>query len=284
MDLVTDAWACAGEAADRAGVSVTELSGIAQLRDVEALLQRVWRASHPAEIAAASLLRMYAYSGNYVVGAYRAGHLIGASTGFFGRAHGRAHLHSFVAGVEPGGLGKGVGFALKQHQRAWTLERGVAEVHWTYDPLVLRNAYFNLQKLGVSVTDYLPEFYGPMLDGINLGDLSDRLYVVWRLDVPRVVAAAHGSPREVDPGGAVALVSQDAGGAPVVSTVEEAGPLQVAVPDDVEALRERDPVTALRWRYAVRDALAGRLAAGWRVDGITRDGRYLLVRGPEPCD
>ncbi|GAA0741181.1 GNAT family N-acetyltransferase [Dactylosporangium roseum] len=277
MDLVQDAWACADEAAGRVDVCVAELSRPADLEDASVLLQRVWRAGHPAEVAAASLLRTYAHSGNYVAGAYRDGHLIGVAAGFFGLPHGHPHLHSYVAGVSPGRLGKGVGFALKQHQRAWTLARGVPEVHWTYDPLILRNAYFNLQKLGAAVTGYLPEFYGAMADGINSGDLSDRLYVVWRLDAPRVAAAAHGSPAEVSTEGAVPLVAAGPDGAPVESTVD-ADRVCVAVPEDAEAVRQRDPATALRWRHAVRTALSGRLAAGWRIDGITRDGRYVLER------
>lgn len=283
MDAVAEAWARAGEAADRIGVKVVELSALAELDECSALLQRVWRAAHPAELASPSMLRTYAHSGNYVAGAYRGGVLVGASVGFFGRTpvpgHDRFHLHSHLAGVERGGHGQGVGFALKQHQRAWTLARGVAEVHWTYDPLIQRNAYFNLQKLGVDAAEYLPEFYGPMTDGINSGDLSDRVLVVWRLDSPRVAAAARGVCGEVDLAGAVALVSRSADGPePVVHEPDDAAAvLTVAVPADVEELRRRDPGAALAWRHAVRDALTGRLAAGYRIAGMSRDGRYLLA-------
>ncbi|MET7418255.1 GNAT family N-acetyltransferase [Dactylosporangium sp. NPDC005555] len=251
---MNDAWECAAAAAARAGVQVRET---VSFEDVSLLLQRVWRAGHPAEVAAPGLLRTYAHSGNYVAGAYRGGTLAGAAVGFFGRdGTGTPHLHSYVAGVEPGGLGSGVGFALKQHQRAWTLARDVPEVRWTYDPLVLRNAHFNLRKLGGRAVRYLPEFYGAMADGINSGDLSDRLLLVWRLDAPEVVAAAHGTPSEVAAAGP--------------------GQVLVEIPADVEELRASDPAAATRWRLAVRAAMAGRLAAGWRVAGLTRDGRYLL--------
>jgi predicted GNAT superfamily acetyltransferase len=280
---VGEAWASAAAAADRVGVKVVELSAIAELDDCSALLQRVWRAAHPAEIASPSMLRTYAHSGNYVAGAYRAGVLVGASVGFFGLSQhggpGAVHLHSHLAGVERGGHGKGVGSALKLHQRAWTLARGVAEVHWTYDPLILRNAYFNLQKLGVDAVEYLPEFYGPMTDGINSGDLTDRLLVVWRLDTPRVAALAGGGGDEADPAGALPLVSRAADGEPVThEPPDRADLLTVAVPADIEELRRRDPAAALRWRHAVRDGLMSRLGAGLRICGMTRDGRYLMVR------
>jgi hypothetical protein len=77
-------------------------------------------------------------------------------------------------------------------ERAWAIHEGIVEIHWTYDPLVRRNAYFNLHKLGAVPSAYLPDFYGPLPDGINAGDKSDRLYLRWSLASPRAVAAAHG--------------------------------------------------------------------------------------------
>lgn len=282
--MIADAWACARAAAERAGVDVTEIAGVrgpAAFEDTSLLLQRVWRTDHLAEIAAPGVLRTYAHSGNYVAGAYRGSRLTGAAVGFFGRdEHGTPHLHSFVAGVEPGGLGRGVGFALKQHQRAWTLARDVPEVRWTYDPLVLRNAYFNLVKLGGTVAAYLPEFYGAMADGINAGDLSDRLLLVWHLTAPGAVAAAHGVPVPVGGGVTRKLLDRTRDGAP--AGVPDVGDGQgsrwlVAVPGDVERLRRQDPAAAAAWRLAVRDVMVPRLAAGWRVAGFSRDGYYLLT-------
>ena len=95
--------------------------------------------------------------------------------------------------MAPGLTGRHVGFALKLHQRAWALLRGVSEIAWTFDPLVSRNAYFNLVKLGAQPAEYLPNFYGTMLDTINGDDDSDRLLVRWRLRSPHVVAAAAAS-------------------------------------------------------------------------------------------
>ena len=73
-------------------------------------------------------------------------------------------------------------------------------MHWTFDPLVRRNAYFNLHKLGARAVDqYLPDFYGRMTDGINAGDTtSDRLYIQWDVASPEAIAAAAGDSREVD--------------------------------------------------------------------------------------
>ncbi|WP_433608399.1 GNAT family N-acetyltransferase [Dactylosporangium sp. CA-139114] len=269
MSARADAEAAAG----RVGVRVRELATTAELAGCSRLLQRVWRAEHPAEIASPSMLRTWVHSGNYVSGAYRGDVLVGAAVGFLGLDGEHVHLHSHLAGVERGGHGHGVGYALKLHQRAWTLERGLAEVHWTYDPLILRNAYFNLRKLGAAAVGYLPEFYGAMTDGINSGDLTDRILVVWRLDRPPGPAAAP------DAGAAVPLVSRTADGRPEAHDAPAcAAVLSVAVPTDAEGLRAADRQAALAWRVAVRDALMDRLAAGYRITAVTRDGRYLLER------
>ena len=71
---------------------------------------------------------------------------------------------------------------------------------WTFDPLVARNAWFNLARLGALPTGYLEDFYGPMTDAINAGMASDRLLLTWRLDDPAVAAACAGRPRQPAPG------------------------------------------------------------------------------------
>jgi predicted GNAT superfamily acetyltransferase len=193
---------------------------------------------------------------------------------------GTDHLHSHITGVDQTAQAKGVGFALKQHQRGWTLRRGLTRVCWTFDPLVRRNAHFNLTKLGATATEYLPDFYGPLTDGINAGDASDRLYVDWRLDSERAIAAARGEPRPLASDGARVLLDcvgdEPVAGALDGSVADGGGPLLVAVPPDIEGLRSRDPASGARWRAAVRQALTTAFTQGYRISGMTADGRYLL--------
>jgi predicted GNAT superfamily acetyltransferase len=278
-DLLADAWACARRAADRYGVRVVELHEVAEHQAAAALLCRIWRADSPDSLINAGLIKAFDHSGNYVVGAYDADRLVGAAVGFFGAGH----LHSHIAGVDPTRQGGGVGYALKLHQRAWSLARGITEVHWTFDPLVRRNAHFNLHKLGASATDYLPDFYGPMSDGVNVGDASDRLYIIWRLTSDRAVAAAQGEVVEAPSaalraGGAGVLLDR-VGALPEPAAGDlppDGRPLLVAVPHDIEELRASDPALARRWRYAVREALTRALAGGYQISGIGRDGFYVL--------
>ena len=60
---------------------------------------------------------------------------------------------------------------------------------WTFDPLVRRNAHFNLAVLGATVDEYLVDFYGPLPDAVNAGDESDRLLVVWPVGDAATAAA-----------------------------------------------------------------------------------------------
>jgi predicted GNAT superfamily acetyltransferase len=286
-DLAVDAARAADVAAMAAGVRMSEIGDLDGLEAVYRLYDDIWRPDPTDPPVTTTLLRALAKSGNYVAGAFEATELVGASVGFLGSVRGSLVLHSHVAGVSARALGRSVGFALKQHQRAWALARGVTLIEWTYDPLVRRNAYFNLVKLGALPAEYLPNFYGDMGDSINQGDDSDRLLARWVLDAPEVVAASHGMPSqrdvssEVEAGAVVALgCSED--GAPLAGSLDGAV-LLVAVPPDFETLRGTDPVLARRWRLAFRDALGAAMAAGGRVIGFDRAGWYVVEAGrPAP--
>lgn len=257
------------------GLHVRSLATLDELHGAADLLAGVWKVGESYQPIEPALVKALAHSGNYVAGAYAGPELIGAAIGFLAQA---GHLHSHVTGVLPRYRGLDAGFALKRHQRRWALGCGIREIHWTYDPLIGRNAYFNLVKLGAHVTDYLPDFYGVMRDGINGDDASDRLYLVWPLDSPRVVAAVAGEPFQGAagrPGDAVPLVERE-GDEPVVLDYAPARALLVAVPRDVEEVRAADPDLAARWRLVVRRALQAALADGYQITGITRDGYYVL--------
>ncbi|GAA2385312.1 hypothetical protein Cme02nite_72170 [Catellatospora methionotrophica] len=280
VDTVVRAEELARAAADRVGVRVRELSTVAEQNAAAELLCRVWRADSPDQLVNAGMMRALEHSGNYVVGAYRDRDLVGAAVGFFGTGH----LHSHIAGVDPARQSGGVGFVLKQHQRAWSLARGIGEVCWTFDPLVRRNAYVNLHKLGATAAEYLPDFYGEMNDGINTGEATDRIYIRWELLSPAARAAAQGEVRDVDvpalrAAGAVELLGRTERDWPVPSALRppaDRRPVLVAVPADVERLRVDDREVARLWRPAVRDAICRALDSGYRITGMSRDGWYVL--------
>ncbi|MFJ4770813.1 GNAT family N-acetyltransferase [Streptomyces uncialis] len=287
-----DAAHTAAEAAARAaGVDIRSLDSVSELDAVRRLYERVWRTGESSPVVTADLLRAMAKAGSYVSGAFDGDELVGSCFGFFSPPA-REALHSHIAGVLPHLRRRNVGFALKLHQRAWAMERGVREICWTYDPLVRRNAYFNIAKLAAEPAEYLADFYGPIDDDINRGDDSDRILIRWRLDSPDVGSACAGRPRATDAeaaraaGATVALGVSDTGEPVAGPAGAHARTVLVAVPEDIEALRESDPARAAHWRTAVREALDGLLAEGGRVRGFDRAGWYVVDRGsataPQP--
>ena len=241
------ALAAAERACARAGVSVLELRTPAENDRAAQLLREVWRGS--TDPVPANILRTVQHIGGYVYGAYDdGGAMLAVSMGMLS-AEG---LHSHITGVVPAGQRRGLGFALKQHQRHWALSHGIDTITWTCDPLVRRNVAFNLHALGAEVHAYLPDHYGAMTDGVNAGDESDRFELFWRLTSDRAVAAAeHRLPWTT-------------------------GDRLVALPDDIEALRRKDAQEALAWRRRVREAVVPALAEGLTVAGLTAEGALVL--------
>ena len=147
------------------------------------------RPAGPAVEVQPHLLRALGHGGNYVVGAYRpGGSMVGASVAFFTAAAGigDALAHHRCA------AGKGRSWdrrRLKWHQRRWALERGLTTITWTYDPLIARNSFFNLTRLGARPESYFVDFYGVMDDGPNRGQPTDRMQVRWDLTAASTVDA-----------------------------------------------------------------------------------------------
>lgn len=276
-----------------AGVEVVAVDTAAGHHEVAEVFRSVWGSAPNQGPVRPGTMRAAQHVGAYVVGLHvvtgpRAGDMVAASFAFHG-ADGQ--LHSHITGVVTEWQGRGLGQIAKLHQRAWCLQRGVDRVTWTFDPLVRRNAHFNLVTLGAEFTEYLPSFYGPLPDGINAGDDTDRAFIVWNLGAASVHAAvasacggnASGRSRpagehlDAAAGPSVPPILVDRGGEPVHLTAP-AGATQVAVaiPADIERVRREDPACGARWRRAVRTAMVARLADGWRIAEFTVDGTYLL--------
>jgi predicted GNAT superfamily acetyltransferase len=272
--------AAALRAAQKSGVEIRDLSEPAELRAVHALYRGIWGSGSADSPVSYEQLRAMAHTGNYTAGAFLDGEMVGACVGFFGAPPGRV-LHSHVAGVIDGARARSVGYALKLHQRAWALARGLREVTWTFDPLVRRNAYFNLVKLAARPREYLVDFYGDLTDAVNAGQGSDRLLIVWDLTAPEVVAACDGNRAEADTGAVPPALTVSPAGRPVSVRVT-APTVRVPVPEDVEAIRRSDPDLARQWRAAVRDLLHGLMAGGGRVVGFHRTGGYLVEKWSPP--
>jgi predicted GNAT superfamily acetyltransferase len=263
-------------------VVISELRELDELRELEELFTAIWERPEEPPVNS-DILRALAHSGNYVVGARFGNRMVGGLVGWLGGspAH-ELHLHSHILGVVAGSQVRGLGFELKQHQRRWCLGRGVKVVEWTTDPLVRRNAYFNLYKLGAEAREYLVNFYGVMADGLNVGEESDRLLISWRLESAQAESAATGRATELEVeelirGGAAIVLSVGPAGEPVAGS-SSGRVLICQVPEDIVALRRSDPAMARAWRLAVRRALGDAFSSSYRVSGATRSGWYILER------
>ncbi|MTV27768.1 GNAT family N-acetyltransferase [Nitriliruptoraceae bacterium ZYF776] len=286
-DQVRAAAAGATDAAHRAGVEVVDLHGQDDLQAASALFDAVWgRPGEAGAVLPAEALAAITHAGGQVTGAFRDGSLVGATAAFLGRHDdGRSFLHSHVTGVLDDATTRGVGAALKWHQRAWCLARDLGEVRWTFDPLIRRNVAFNLVRLGAQVVAYRDDAYGRMPDARNAGQPTDRFVASWQLTSPRVAAAAAGRAASPDVealrrAGAEVALDELADGSPHL-TVTAAARRLVRLPQDVERLRVTDPDLALAWAAAVRSAVGDAVRGGARVTGATRDGWLVLAAGPE---
>ncbi len=222
-DSVERATQSALDAAARPRVVVREL-GPDDVRGAQGVIAGAWGTP---QIPQSNLLRALCHAGNPVLVGVRADQVVGVTFGFLGWNDG-LHLHSHMAAVAGGIESTGIGHALKLAQRAVCLSHGITEIRWTFDPMIARNAHFNLVKLGAEVRRFLPNHYGEMDDPVNAGDASDRFEVSWQLDAADVEAGPN-QPLQDGP------------------EIE-----RVPIPDDFLALRRSDPEAARAARRRVR--------------------------------
>ncbi|HVQ39749.1 MAG TPA: hypothetical protein VMS31_19570 [Pyrinomonadaceae bacterium] len=179
----------------------------------------------------------------------------------FGYSHMMAVAHDYQ--------NKGVGARLKWSQRKRAIEEGRSFIKWTWDPMQARNAHFNLNRLGVTVTSYAENFYGtdygssPAVNEAGTpapGIDSDRLFANWQLQGRRVIDLARGLTVGV-------IANPDA---------------EIQIPADWSKLTKEDPAAAkqeqLRVRGEFQSAFAERLVcAGF--ERLAERPRYLLYKG-----
>ena len=197
-----------------------------------------------------NLMQAFVHNGSYFVGAFSGNEILGATFGFIG-INGGTHLHSHMAAVVPQSRDLGVGAMMKNHQYGWARERKIPFVSWTFDPLVRRNARFNISKLGVEISDYFQDFYGPMTDLVNAGDHSDRLMVKWNIldNAPQPSKEFLELPK---------------------------GAINIEVPEDIVALRAKSIEKAMAERIRVREAFLKVFESGYKVVGFSNVHGYIL--------
>jgi predicted GNAT superfamily acetyltransferase len=161
-----------------------------------------------------------------------------------------------MVGVIPEYQNRGVGRILKLAQRDHAILRGIHLIEWTFDPLQIKNAFFNISRLGAVVRRYIPNCYGRTSSPLHGGLPTDRLVAEWWVASPRVAAILTGA-------------------APQIS----AGAVRISIPASIRQLVADDPATAESIQTTVREQFEqnfrdGRAAVAFEFD--TLQASYVL--------
>ncbi len=265
-------------------LEIRPLAGSAELQACVELQHLTWGASFDGCVPA-SLLQVLVKVGALVAGAFTPeGMLAGFVFGVTGPRAGALVHWSHMLAVRPELRNHGIGQRLKHFQQRFVRELGVREMLWTYDPLVARNAHFNLDRLGARVIDFVPDMYGDTGSALHRSG-TDRFIVSWLTNGHATAAPpspAPPSPAPLPPEALRAPLVEDGVGA---LPVAHGGPrwCRIEIPPDMERLQNAEPAAARAWRLSTRAAFERCLAAGVLPVGFHRDGEgrcfYVLAGG-----
>ena len=242
-------------------ITVRRVESLAEYQECVAIQKETWGDGF-REIVFPTILLVAQKLGGVCAGAFApSGRMLGFVFGMTGLRDGKLVHWSDLLAVRPEARGIHLGECLKRYQRDLVLAVGVETMHWTFDPLVARNAHLNLTRLGARPIEYVPDMYGSDTGSPLHGRLpTDRVVVAWDLTRP-----PNPEPRPARPGLLVNPVA--ANGLPALNGLLEAPVVRIAVPRDLESEpNERRAV----WRDVTRVAFASYLARGYEVVGFRR--------------
>ena len=241
-------------------IEVRQLTTHPEFNGAVRLQQEIW-GFEEIDLLPVRLFVVASKIGGHAFGAYDGDRMVGFCLAIPGlKPGGKYYLHSHMLGVRPEYRNSGVGRALKLAQRDDALARSVDLIEWTFDPLEIKNAYFNMERLGAIVRRYVCNQYGNTTSHLHGGLPTDRCTAEWWLTSPRVEAILAGAPWERGP-------------------VLE----RVSLPAEISGIREADTPRARSIQLRIGEEFAAAFQRGLAVTGFERsatEGTYLL--GPWP--
>jgi predicted GNAT superfamily acetyltransferase len=263
---------------------------------VEALQRTVWPGSE-TDVVPAHMLITAVHNGGLLVGAFAGDQLIGFVFGFPGiefTPDGPRPKHcSHMMGIDPDQRDAGIGFALKRAQWQMVRHQGLDHITWTYDPLLSRNAYLNIAKLGAVCNTYRRSEYGDMRDGLNAGLPSDRFLVDWWINTGRVdrrlskrarrpLKLDDFSKAELQPLYSLQFRANELPRPPEHFSSLNGNLTLAEIPSNFSSLKDADFSLARDWRFFSRELFETAFAAGYIVTDFVYDQSrsfYVLAHG-----
>jgi len=245
-----------GSAMAAGTIAVRKLEALEEFDACVALQREIWGEAD-LEVEPSTLFVVASHTGGQVLGAFDGTRLVGYTLAIVGLLEGTPYLHSHMTGVLAEYRDRGVGRMLKLFQREEALGRGIRLIQWTFDPFELRNAHFNLNRLGVICRTYLPNLYGVTTSPLHRGMATDRLLAEWRLDSARVMAAVQDLPVDVSK-----------------------APGKIALPAELEQWKEQGSSELIRLQERVRGEFLNWFARGYAAVGTRKTPagtEYLLA-------
>ncbi len=232
------------------------------------------------DVVPASLLHIVDYVGGIAAGAFDAdGTLLGFVFGISGIHEGELAHWSHMLGVRETARNLGVGRRLKEHQRSELARLKVARIFWTFDPLMAKNAYFNLNRLGAKVVEYVPDMYGVTNSPMHFGLPTDRLVVC----VTTAESPAPNVGLPLDHGLPVMTAFPQPGDHVLAADGERPPVALLEMPPDMDS-KSGATAVASQWRLSLRENFQWALANGYSAHAVHRaatTGRsfYVMMRG-----
>jgi predicted GNAT superfamily acetyltransferase len=242
-------------------IEVRPLSTLEEFTEAVRLQKEIW-GFEDLELLPLRLFVVATKVGGLSWGAFDGQRMIGFCIAIPGlKAGGQTYWHSHMMGVVREHRNSGVGRALKLRQRQDAIARGIDLVEWTFDPLEIKNAYFNIERLGAVVRRYVLNQYGTTTSHLHGGLPTDRCVAEWWISSGRVKALLAGAPLE----------------RPLTET-------RIETPFDIDAIRKRDLARAREIQRRMSDQFVAHFKNGLMVVGVERTERagvYLLARDEE---
>ncbi len=273
-------------------VEIRRLESVEDLRRCEELQKRIWKMAD-IRVVPCHMLVAIRDCGGLILGAFLDKKIVGFAFSFPAIRDGRLVYWFAMMGVDPKHQLKGIGYKLSLRQREHALNQGANLMLWTSDPLRSVNAHLYLTKLGAICDRYLENYYGEMLDELNIGIPSDRFLNEWWIRSPRVLARlAKGRKLMLDDllsaGARFALRADFEDELPIPTPYNltlDADVVLIEIPSDFNQVRRTNLDVARAWRLATRRVFKSYFDRGYvatdlvsEIRGGVRRNFYALRR------